>query len=307
MKNLIPALVLLPCFAMAQATHTDVKILSKDIQIAATLCTPEKETKKVFLIIPGSGPTDRNCNSPMLKTNAFLQMADSLAAKGFASLRYDKRGIGSSHWTDMREEDITFDLGIMDAVNCMNWLKKEGFETVIIAGHSEGSLVGMIAANEGASGFISMCGISVPAHELLKTQLGKQLNGTMYDQVAGQLDSLAAGLEVNNNNPMLQSIFRKSVQPYLISWMSFDPCEEINRLEIPVLVLGGDEDMQIEIEEIEKLAQCAYTKGIVIRDMTHTLKRIAKPTEQMNTYTDPAYPLHPELLRQLVVFGNQVR
>ena len=52
----------------------------------------------VVLIIPGSGPTDMDGNSAALpgKNNSLKYLAEGLAGKGIASLRYDKRGIASS-------------------------------------------------------------------------------------------------------------------------------------------------------------------------------------------------------------------
>jgi len=306
MKKKLAILLLVPFWGLSQITHTDVKIESTDVTLAATLCAPAKTTNIAFLIIAGSGPTDRNCNSPMLKTNAFLQLADSLAAHGYASLRYDKRGIGESVMPNMKEEDMRFEQGVQDAEACMAWLKKQGYTQVIIAGHSEGSLVGMLAAKKGAAAFVSISGISVPAHVLLKEQLGKQIQGEIYTQIAAQLDSLAAGMEVTNNNPMLQSLFRKSVQPYLISWMAYDPCVEIAKLTMPVGVISGEKDIQVDISEVDKLAKCARSEGLKIKFMTHTLKRISTDTEQNKTYTDPTMPLHNELVTALVKFAERL-
>ena len=59
---------------------------------------PSTSAVPVVLIIAGSGPTDRNGNSPLLKgpNNSLKQLSDGLAAQGIASVRYDKRGVGET-------------------------------------------------------------------------------------------------------------------------------------------------------------------------------------------------------------------
>jgi alpha/beta superfamily hydrolase len=290
----------------AQNTHQNVSIKTAQVTLAATLCTPEKAAQTAFLIIPGSGPTDRNCNGPMIKTDAYLQLADSLAAHGFASLRYDKRGIAESA-ADFNEADMRFEDGVADARACLQWLKDQGYQKIIVAGHSEGSLIGMLAAKELADGFISISGIAMRANEIIKEQLSAQLSGSMLTQINGQLDSLASGMEVHNNNPMLQSLFRPSVQPYLISWMAYDPCVEISKIAMPVLVINGTLDVQVGVENAEKLAGCAAqkTEARVLVNMTHTLKRVNDPADQMKSYSDPKIPLDTDLVKEMVAFANQ--
>lgn len=291
----------------AQNLHKNVEIAGTGITLGATLCTPVTPTKTCFLMIAGSGPTDRNCNSPSLTTDAFLQLADSLAAHGFASLRYDKRGIGQSTIAGMQEEDLRFDDMVDDARTCIKWIKTQGYTNVIVAGHSEGSLVGMIAAKDLAQGYISMCGVAVSADEILKDQLGKQISGAMFTQISAQLDSLADGQLVHNNMPNLQSIFRPSVQPYLISWMKYKPCAEVAKLQIPMLMIGGKLDIQVPANDAMKLNVCANNRkpALIIAQMTHTLKIVADESQQMESYTDPTMPLSAKLVQALVLFGQQ--
>src|SRR4051794_11632517 len=131
-----------------------------DKTLHSTLLLPKHMSKAmpIVLMISGSGPTDRNGNSPMLpgKNNSLLMLAEGLASNGIASLRYDKRGIGESAAAMVSEADLRFETYVDDAVSWCEQLRKDArFSKVIIAGHSEGSLIGMLAAKRcNADGFI---------------------------------------------------------------------------------------------------------------------------------------------------------
>jgi len=91
----------------------------------------------VLLIIPGSGPTDRNGNNPKMQNYSLKMLADSLAAHHISSLRIDKRGIGQSKLNDFKESDVRFDDFVSDAIRWTRKLQKDPrFTNVVIAGHS---------------------------------------------------------------------------------------------------------------------------------------------------------------------------
>ena len=146
----------------------------------------------VVLIIAGSGPTDRNGNNSMMKNNSLQQIAHALATAGIASVRYDKRGIAASTSAGKIEADLRFDHYVDDAVAWVDLLKKDKrFSTVAIAGHSEGSLIGMIAARH-ADKFISIAGAGQSSYRLLKEQLSTQ-PAAIKDASYAILDSLNEG------------------------------------------------------------------------------------------------------------------
>ena len=65
--------------------------------IKGRLLLPANSTTcPVVLLIAGSGPTDMDGNNPMMKNNSLKFLAEGLAQKGIASLRFDKRGIAGS-------------------------------------------------------------------------------------------------------------------------------------------------------------------------------------------------------------------
>jgi uncharacterized protein len=214
-----------------------------DKTLHSTLLLPKDTSKPmpVVLLLSGSGPTDRNGNSPILpgKNNSLLMLADGLASNGIASLRYDKRGVGESAGAMMAEADLRFETYVDDAVSWCEQLRKDKrFSAVIIAGHSEGSLIGMLAAKRcNADAFISISGAGRVAADILRTQLAGKLPPELAKQSDAILKNLEAGKTTENAPPELAAIYRPSVQPYLISWFRYDPAKSIAELTVPVLIV----------------------------------------------------------------------
>jgi pimeloyl-ACP methyl ester carboxylesterase len=260
---------------------------------------PSKEPVPVVLIIAGSGATDRDGNSPGLKMNIYRMLADSLLRHGIASLRYDKRGVGQSVHAMRSEADVTFITGIDDAVAWLRSLKTDRrFSVVVVLGHSEGSLVGMMAAKEGnADGYISVSGAGEPIDKILNKQLRQQAP-QLAEKAAILLDSLSKGFTVQEPGGTLNGLFRASVQPYMISWIKLDPLQEIKKLTIPILILQGRTDIQVSVEDAEGLKTASPAATLVLIDsMSHILKQgPADKQKNMATYFMPNLPLKPELV-----------
>src|ERR1022692_3325240 len=207
-----------------------------------TLQTPAaKPPYPVVLIIAGSGPTDRDGNSPLLpgKNDSLKMLADGLAARGIASLRYDKRLIGESKIIGLKEEDLRFETYVDDAVRWGGYLRKDPrFRSLVIAGHSEGSLLGMLAAQKlMVNGYVSIAGSGRSAGQIILEQYRSQpLPDGLMKQVEDIVKELEAGRRVESVPPALAVVFRSSVQPYVISWFHYDPARELARLKMPVLI-----------------------------------------------------------------------
>jgi pimeloyl-ACP methyl ester carboxylesterase len=290
-------------------TESDIVLQTSSGQIFGTLTVPQHITHKipVALVIAGSGPTDRNGNSAAgLKTNAYQQLAHALTTRQIASLRFDKRGIAASAAAMKKETDVRFEDYIKDAEGWIDLLKKDQrFSSVVIIGHSEGSLIGMIAARK-ADKYISIAGAGQPADQILKKQLAAQ-SAKLGDSATLLLDSLKAGKMVRPLNFVLMLLFRPSVQPYLISWFKYDPQEEIKKLNIPTLIIQGTSDIQVSTEDAKRL-KAAQPKAplVLINDMNHTLKKITGGMEQnRQSYRDPSLPVDEELVASITDFINR--
>jgi len=306
MKPIVAAVLLLAALFAKQASgqmmkETDLTLKTATGEIFGTLMLPEKPTDiPVVLIIAGSGPTDRDCNSSMgIKTNAYKMLAECLAGQGIASLRYDKRGIAQSKAAMTAEADLRFETYINDAVDWLKMLKADKrFNKLIVLGHSEGSLIGMVATSQAeASAFISLSGAGEAADIILKKQLKDKLPPALLEESDRILESLKAGKTDDQVSPSLNTLYRPSVQPYMISWMKYDPAKEIAKLKVPALIVQGTTDLQVTVEDAKLLSGAKPdAKLVIVENMNHVLKESGPDLqENMGTYTNPELPLKKEL------------
>lgn len=274
-------------------------------QLYGTLTTPDLTQKfPVALIIAGSGPTDRNGNNPMMKNNSLKMLAENLAKNGIASLRYDKRAIGESKAAGGSESNLVFENYIQDAKSWINYLKQDKrFSKIIIIGHSEGALIGMVSSAK-ADKFISIAGAGEPADQIIKTQIAAKSMKQLNDMTFPIIDSLKNGFEVKKVDPMLNALFRPSVQPYLISWFKYNPQTEISKLTIPVLILQGNNDLQIGVKDAENLSKANKNAEMAIIDkMNHMMKIIdGDQNANMASYNNETLPLSETLVEKIVSF-----
>jgi len=135
----------------ASPAGVEVTISGPQGALAGTLLDPAKDAPAI-LMIPGSGPTDRDGNNPLgVKGGVYRQLAEGLAAKGVATLRIDKRGLFGSKAAVADPNDVTIAAYAADAHAWVDMLRaKTGRSCVWLLGHSEGSLVALKAAQEGA-------------------------------------------------------------------------------------------------------------------------------------------------------------
>lgn len=263
----------------------------------------------VVLLIAGSGPTDMNGNSMQLgiQPNTLKLIAEGLAQKGIATVRFDKRGIASSAAAAKDEFSLRFD----DYVNDVRlWIDKlagdRRFKGVYVLGHSEGALIGMVAcrSNTKVKGFISVAGSGKSMDKLIESQLSA-LPQELKDRVVAINDSLRNGKLYPQVPLGLQALFRTSVQPYLISCYKYNPIDIIGTLEMPVMIVQGKTDIQVPWADAELLKQAAPKAGLfLIADMNHVLKdcSVMEQQAQLATYSDPSLPLNSELLLLLEKF-----
>jgi pimeloyl-ACP methyl ester carboxylesterase len=257
----------------------------------------------VALIIAGSGPTDRDGNNPSMKNNSLKLLAAELAKKGIASLRYDKRGIAKSSAAGKTEADLRFNDYVDDARQWVTLLEADKrFSKVIIIGHSEGSLIGMMAAKE-ANQFISIAGAGQSADLILKKQLMNQ--PPMIQNICIPIiDSLKKEKTVDSVPKMIYSLFRPSVQPYMISWFKYDPQTEIKKLKIPTLIVQGTNDIQVTVEDAKYLSEAnPKAKLVLINNMNHILRIIEGDRKaNMESYTKGDVPIATELVEKIAIF-----
>lgn len=306
-------LAALALFATPTTAGEAVELKTSTGTISGSLIVPARaKPVPVVLLISGSGPTDRDGNSAMLTgpNDSLKLLAEGLAARGIASLRYDKRGIGESKRAATAEKDLRFETYVDDAVAWADQLSKDPrFSAVVIAGHSEGALIGTIAAQRApAIGFISMAGLSQPGDAVLRRQLADKLPPDLVPINDRTLAALKSGKTVDDVPATLLVLYRPSVQPYLISWFRYDPGAEIRKVKTPTLVVQGTTDLQVTVDDARALAAARPGANLEIIDgMNHVLKLVPNDqTKQLASYSDPALPIAPRVVEVIAAFVNQL-
>ncbi len=304
-------------FAQAQgqanpsSTETPFAVKTLSASLSGTLTIPDGVSGKVpvVLIISGTGPIDRNGNSEKLRisSNAYKLLAGDLAKGGIASFRYDKRMVGQSHAGGDKEDNLRFDDYVDDAIGVINSLKEDKrFSKIIVLGHAEGALVGMLAAadtEDASNAYISIDGVGRHADVYLKEQMKSQA-AYISDGFNKIMDSLRVGSVQKKVDISLYQYIRPNIQNYLISWIRFDPTDEIRNVKKPILIIQGTSDLQIPVIDGDKLkrskSSATYT---VLRGMNYVFRDAPVDKEKnLATYNQPELPLKPELVTAIVDF-----
>lgn len=297
MKAHIISALFLTCTLTLMAQE-EVKISLEQVDLYGTLLSPAKKTNKAILIISGSGATDRDGNTkPLYINDGLKKLAEELTGLGFTTLRYDKRGVGKSATESMKAEELRFEHLISDASAWITFLKNS-YQDITVIGHSQGALVGMVAMQKnGVNRFISLAGLSEDAYTTVKRQLSNQPQ-FVTEAAYPLLDSLKNGFKVRNVPPYLNSLFNPKTQDYFISFMKYNPREEIKKLNCPVLVIQGSTDLQITVEGATEMSRNAVNPTLrIIDSMNHVLRKSTSDVnENMATYNNPSIPLHPDLM-----------
>lgn len=301
--------------ALAILLFTALPMLGEEVSlqtptgtIYGTLLLPKTTPAPVAVIIAGSGPTDRNGNSAILPgpNNSLKMLAEALAANGIGSLRYDKRGVAASVAAGPMESELRFDMLVDDAAAWATMLTKDPrFSSVSFVGHSEGSLIALIAAQRVATRtVVSLSGAGRKAGDVILGQLEGQLTPDLMQTSRDIIASLNEGKTVASVPTSLYAIFRPSVQPYLISWFRYDPAAEAAKLDAPLLVVQGTTDVQVQELDARLLASAGHrTSLVIIPGMNHILKDVSgDAATQAPSYSDPSLPLDADLVHAVVQF-----
>lgn len=285
---------------VAEANGEDVAVagLSGTLLKPKLAGTSENAPPPVVLLIGGSGPTDRNGNQGSAGPGELRQLAEQLAEIGIASLRYDKRGVGRSLAPGQREEDLVLNTYVEDAITWLNWLQQRSdLGPPILAGHSEGGLIAMLAARKTqVSGIILLATPGRRLADVVRDQLrGIGMEPSLLSEAMTVLASLERGERVAGVNPALLALFRPSVQPYMISELAIDPTETIKHVRPPVMIVSGGHDLQVSSVDATLLAaERPDATRLDVAGMNHVLKMApADRAGQQEAYSNPNLPLAP--------------
>ncbi|WP_025743917.1 alpha/beta hydrolase [Aquimarina pacifica] len=308
MKNkLCLFFLLLSIICVAQEKEYNTTTVKVNKFIEGTLVTPYSDASSPLVIfIMDSGAINRDGNDRMSKNDTFKKLSFELARLGIATFSFDKRlfkidGLG------IRESEISFDHFIQDARSTIDYFKKNGnYTKIVIAGHGQGSLVGMVAAQETADGFISIAGNGMVIDKVIVDQIAKQAPG-LDKSASAAFKQLKEVGRATGYDPALASIFGYNLQPFMRSWMKYDPAEELSKLEIPIMIIHGDKDIQVELSQAEKLKEVAPdAEYVIIENMNHILKEIkGNRLENHKSYNESWRKIMPQVITSIVNFVQQ--
>ena len=275
------------------------------IYLPGTLTYPESNNPLPLVIfIHGSGNADRNGNQGALASaNHIKQLADSLNAKGIAFYRYDKRNATPANREKIKMEDASIRDLVEDVKIAIATFKEDPrFASIYLVGHSQGSLVGMLAAANNVTGYISVAGPGTTIDKALIRQLTAQ-NEDAGKVTAAHIKELMETDTIKEVNIMLMAIFAPQNQRYLKEWIMIDPVNEIRKLKVPVLIVNGDADFQVTVEDAQLLKQAKPNAQLVIvKNMNHMLKTVENDTENQQSYYNSDFPLSTSLVKAITEF-----
>ena len=292
---------------LAGPVSAEVVLPFQPAPLHGTMLAPEA-ARAVAVILPGSGPTDRDGDqAPAINASTYRLLAEGLAAQGIATVRIDKRGVGQSAAAGPAEADLRFDAYAADArAWAAEAARLSDRPCAWLIGHSEGALVALKAVEGGDQaicGLVLLSGAGRPAGAVLREQLAGAPE-PLKTQAFAALAELEAGRTVADTPPALAALFRPSVQPYLISWLPLDPAVLLAAYDGPVFIGQGTTDLQIGVADAEALAAADPEATLKLwAGVNHILKTApADRARNLATYADPALPLASGVAEDVAAF-----
>lgn len=303
--------------------ETEITASGPQGALAGTMTLPDAglaDDMPVVLIVPGSGPTDRDGNSPLgVTATPYALLARALAKRGIPSVRIDKRGMYGSAGAVSDPNDVTI-AGYGD--DLLAWAEAireklpgaTGTRCVIPLGHSEGGLVALAAMDRLAApcGLVLVSAPGRPLADVMSQQLrDNPANAPFVEAAEAALQSLERGERVDASAlpAALQPIFPPQVQGFLIDVFSHDPAGLIADLQVPVLVVQGTRDVQVPEDDARRLADAATQAELaILPDVNHALKIVLsdRMADNIATYSDPNLPIAPVVVRTIAEFVTRI-
>src|SRR5580692_2362937 len=290
--RIVTALAILSLGAMAvNASAEETKIRVGFIDAVLTV-PPDVERPPVVLLIAGSGSTDHDGNGPQAKPATLKKLSEQLVARKIATLRYDKRGAGGWKPEFGKPEDFRFKDFADDSVALVNYLRGSGkFSRVIVIGHSEGGLVGILTARRvPVDRLVLLTTAARKQGELVKSQLEKTIPPDVYAPIAKAIDDIMADQIVDPPPPGLG--IAPAMQPGIASAFNEDPIDPLKQIANPTLIIGGGRDRQVARVDFAALSAASpVAKTLWLPDMNHVLVDVADEADDIKAYNDAARPL----------------
>ena len=301
-------------FLLAAAlVSSEVTIPGPQGPLAATLTDPAKNVP-VLLLIPGSGPTDREGDNPAgVSGGIYRQLAEQLAAKGVATLRIDKRGMFGSKRAIADANAVTIADYVADVRGWTAFLQARGKRCVWLAGHSEGGIVALAAAQrpKGICGLVLLAAPGRPLGAVLRSQLKPKLPFAMFASADAAIAKLEHRRRVDPATvpAPLAALFNPAVQGYLIDLMTYHPARLAAATKLPMLIIQGETDIQVGVNDARLLAAARPGSKLVLIPGINHLWRKAPPDPAANaaTYRDASIPVDTAVAHSIAAFVRAKR
>lgn len=279
--------------------------------LAGTLLDAGKRSP-VVVILPGSGPTDRDGNGPLgVSASSYRLLAAGLAQRGITTVRIDKRGMFASKAAILDPAAVT----IADyAADAHAWARvaraATGARCVWLLGHSEGGLIALAAGQDRKDlcGIISVAAAGRRVGPIIREQLvANPANAPLFAPAFTAIARLEARQRFSNAElpPALVPMFGEAMQPYMIDLLSHDPARLAASLKLPLLIVQGDRDLQVNVTDANALA-AAQPKArlVILPGVNHLLKTVTTTDRAANiaTYANPALPISPAAVDAVATF-----
>jgi pimeloyl-ACP methyl ester carboxylesterase len=304
-------ILLLAALAATQPVERAVTAPGPGARLAGTMIDAGKGAP-IILIIPGSGPTDRDGNNPLgVRAGPYRLLAEALAREGVSTVRIDKRGMFGSKRAVVDASRVA----IVDyAEDTHAWIasirRLTGAKCAWVLGHSEGGLVALTAAQQpkGICGVITVAAVGRKIGTVLRQQLAANpANAPFLAAAYGAIESLEAGkrVDVTSLPQPLRKLFAEDVQSLLIDLFAENPAALAAKLKVPLLIVQGDNDIQVTVADAKELAAAQPRARLVVLPGVNHLLKIPAGTDRaanLRAYADPTLPIAPAAIEAIVDF-----
>jgi pimeloyl-ACP methyl ester carboxylesterase len=302
-RRLIALAVAAFCGTMTSASAEETKVRIGNIDAVLTM-PADVDRPPVALLIAGSGSTDHDGNGPQAKPATLKKLSEQLVARKIATLRYDKRGAGGWKPEFGKPEDFRFKDYVDDAAALVNYLRNSGkFARVILIGHSEGGLVGILTARKvPVDRLVLLVTAARRQGDLVKAQLErKQIPPDILDPILRAIDSIMAG-QIVDPPPRGLSI-APAMQPSLASAFVEDPIDPLKSIDRPTLIVGGGHDLQVARLDFMALSTASpLAKTLWLPEMNHVLVDVDDDGDNLAAYNQPERTLDITLVDAIAAF-----
>lgn len=265
------------------------------------------------LLLPGSGPVDRNSDHRRMRLGITAQLAGAVTVAGLATLRYDKRGVGDStgDWRAAGLHDNVDDAAA--ALATLAARPEVDAARLFLVGHSEGAVLAAALAARGAAvrGVVLLSGSATPGEELLRWQ-ARRIAGTLPAPVRLLLRLLRTDLEtqVARNHAAIKrtttDVARLGVRRINARWhrefLAHDPRADLAALRVPVLAVTGSKDLQTDPADLARIRALvdAPVETHEVPDVTHVLRAQPGPPRLAAYRTQIRQPVDARVLAHVV-------